>query len=187
MFRRLLFLLLPLLGLFAGPVQAQTPPAVPVASSSPLKTYALRLKPGDDLRQQLSAFVEEHQMVAGTMLTCVGSLTVATLRLANQDGPSVYRGHFEIVSLVGTLSTNGSHLHLAVADSTGRTIGGHLLDGCVVYTTAEIVLGELPALEFRREPDPTFGYRELVVEKAPGRLPGQLPEGLKKSKAKSSK
>ena len=102
------------------------------------------------------------------MITCVGSLTVATLRLANQEGPSVYKGHFEIVSLVGTLSTNGSHLHIAVSDSTGRTIGGHLLDGCRVYTTAEIVLGELPQLEFRREKDDTFGYQELVVRPATG-------------------
>nr|WP_230688363.1 PPC domain-containing DNA-binding protein [Hymenobacter jeongseonensis] len=153
--------------MLASPARAQTPSAVPVALSSPLKTYALRLKPGDDLRQQLAAFVQAHHIAAGTMLTCVGSLTVATLRLANQEGPSVYRGHFEIVSLVGTLSTNGSHLHLAVADSTGRTIGGHLLDGCVVYTTAEIVVGELPALEFRRETDSTFGYKELEVYPAP--------------------
>ena len=138
------------------------------APHSALKTYALRLRPGDDLRQQLMAFVQAHHLLAGTMLTCVGSLTVATLRLANQDGPTVYRGHFEIVSLVGTLSVNGSHLHLAVADSTGRTIGGHLLDGCRVYTTAEIVLGELPQLEFRRETDPAFGYQELVVRPAPG-------------------
>ena len=155
-----------ILCLLAVPALAQTPAAVSVAPSSPLKTYALRLKPGDDLRQQLTAFVQAHHIAAGTMLTCVGSLTVATLRLANQEGPTVYRGHFEIVSLVGTLSTNGSHLHLAVADSTGRTIGGHLLDGCRVYTTAEIVLGELPALEFRRETDPTFGYKELTVHPA---------------------
>ena len=145
----------------------QTTPAVSVAPTSTLKTYALRLRPGDDLRQQLTAFVQAHHIVAGTMLTCVGSLTVATLRLANQEGPTEYRGHFEIVSLVGTLSTNGSHLHLAVSDSTGRTIGGHLLDGCRVYTTAEIVLGELPALEFGRETDATFGYQELVVRPAP--------------------
>ena len=155
---RFLFLLL-----LAGPALAQIPAAVPTSPHSTLKTYALRLRPGDDLRQQLTAFVQANQILAGTMLTCVGSLTVATLRLANQEGPTVYRGHFEIVSLVGTLSANGSHLHLAVADSTGRTIGGHLLDGCRVYTTAEIVLGELPALDFRRETDPTFGYQELVV------------------------
>ncbi|MBC8083274.1 MAG: DNA-binding protein [Hymenobacter sp.] len=159
---RFLFLLL-----LAGPAVAQTTAAVPAAPSSPLKTYALRLRPGDDLRQQLVAFTTAHHIKAGAVLTCVGSLTVATLRLANQDGPTEYRGHFEILSLVGTLSTNGSHLHLAVADSTGRTIGGHLLDGCRVYTTAEIVLGELPALEFRRETDATFGYQELVVRPAP--------------------
>ena len=155
----------------AAPALAQTPAAVPTAHSSSLKTYALRLKPGDDLRQQLTAFVQQNHIAAGMMLTCVGSLTVATLRLANQEGPTVYNGHFEIVSLVGTLSTNGSHLHLAVSDSTGRTIGGHLLDGCRVYTTAEIVLGELPQLEFRRETDATFGYQELVVRPAARPVP----------------
>lgn len=164
--------LLAVLSLAAGPLLAQpaahTQPAavVPAASSSNLKTYALRLKPGDDLRQQLMAFAQQNHIAAGTMITCVGSLTVATLRLANQEGPTVYKGHFEIVSLVGTLSVNGSHLHLSVSDSTGRTIGGHLLDGCRIYTTAEIVLGELPQLDFVRETDATFGYQELVVRPA---------------------
>ncbi|MDB5236092.1 MAG: hypothetical protein JWR44_3085 [Hymenobacter sp.] len=179
---RLLFLCL-----LAGSASAQTLAAVSPAQSSSLKTYALRLRPGDDLRQQLTAFVQAHHIVAGTMLTCVGSLTVTTLRLANQEGPSVYRGHFEIVSLVGTLSTNGSHLHLAVSDSTGRTIGGHLLDGCRVYTTAEIVLGELPALEFRRETDATFGYQELAVHPAPALQTVQLRTPAKKSKPKVAK
>ena len=153
--------------LLAGPVLAQTPAVVATARASVLKTYSLRLRPGDDLRQQLTAFVQEHHIRAGAMLTCVGSLTMTTLRLANQEAASVYRGHFEIVSLVGTLSVNGSHLHLAVSDSTGRTIGGHLLDGCRVYTTAEIVLGELPEVEYRRETDPAFGYKELVVYPVP--------------------
>ena len=179
---RLLFL-----SLLAVPALAQTPAPVPTAHHSALKTYALRLHPGDDLRQQLAAFVQANHILAGTMLTCVGSLTVATLRLANQEGPTVYRGHFEIVSLVGTLSANGSHLHLAVADSTGRTIGGHLLDGCRVYTTAEIVLGELPQLEFRRETDATIGYQELVVKPAPGPAarPADMP--AKKSKPAAEK
>ena len=165
-----------LLSLLATSALAQTPAIVPAAQSSALKTYALRLRPGDDLRQQLTAFAQQNHLLAGTMITCVGSLTVATLRLANQEGPTVYKGHFEIVSLVGTLSTNGSHLHIAVADSTGRTIGGHLLDGCRVYTTAEIVLGELPQLDFRREKDDTFGYQELVVRPAPGPTPSPANE-----------
>ncbi|WP_345109826.1 PPC domain-containing DNA-binding protein [Hymenobacter algoricola] len=133
------------------------------ALASPMRTYALRLRPGDDLRQQLLAFTEQHQIRAGAMVTCVGSLTTATLRLANQAGPTVYKGYFEIVSLVGTLAVGGSHLHLAVADSTGRTIGGHLLDGNIIYTTAELVVGVLEELDFRRETDPVSTYKELVV------------------------
>ncbi len=154
------FLLLALLARL--PIMAQpTPPA----HTSATRAHALRLRPGDDLRDALLAYVAQHQIKAGAVLTCVGSLTVATLRLANQEGPTEYRGHFEIVSLVGTLSsTGGAHLHLSVSDSTGRTLGGHLLAGCRVYTTAEIVLAELPELEFVRETDPTFGYKELVVK-----------------------
>ncbi|WP_375435548.1 PPC domain-containing DNA-binding protein [uncultured Hymenobacter sp.] len=138
---------------------------VPFAQSvaSSMRACALRLKPGQDLRQQLTAFVEQHQIRAGAMITCVGSLTQVTLRLANQENPTVYQGHFEIVSLVGTLSIHGSHLHLAVSDSMGHTLGGHLLDGSFVYTTAELVVGVLAELDFRREPDPTYNYRELMV------------------------
>ncbi|WP_345222165.1 PPC domain-containing DNA-binding protein [Hymenobacter koreensis] len=140
---------------------AATP--APRAIPSAMRTYALRLRPGDDLRQCLLRFAQDERIKAGALLTCVGSLTQVTLRLANQEGPTIYRGHFEIVSLVGTLAESGSHVHLSVADSTGRTFGGHLLDGNLVYTTAELVIGVLEDVEFRREPDPTFGYNELVV------------------------
>ncbi|QJX46088.1 DNA-binding protein [Hymenobacter taeanensis] len=166
------FLLTGLLALQVLVASAQSAPAMsarPLAvssASSPMRAHALRLHPGDDLRQQLLRFVEGQHLKAGAVLTCVGSLTTTTLRLANQEGPTVYHGHFEIVSLVGTLSVNGSHLHLSVADSTGRTIGGHLLDGNIIYTTAEIVLGELPELDFRRETDATYGYKELSVHPA---------------------
>jgi uncharacterized protein len=172
------FLLIGLLGLGMGPAAvAQTALAAMSASSaaasSSLRTYALRLRPGQDLRQELLAFTARHQLRAACILTGVGSLTTATLRLANQEGPTVYHGHFEIVSLVGTLSVNGSHLHLSVADSTGRTLGGHLLEGNRVYTTVELVIGELPELDFRRETDATFGYKELTVHPvAPDKAPG---------------
>jgi predicted DNA-binding protein with PD1-like motif len=139
----------------------------PVVPSSSLRAYALRLRPGDDLREALLAFVAAQGLGAGAVLTCVGSLTQVTLRLANQEEATHYQGHFEIVSLVGTLSaTGGSHLHLSVADHTGRTLGGHLLAGCRIYTTAEIVLAALPELAFTREVDATFGYYELMVRPA---------------------
>jgi predicted DNA-binding protein with PD1-like motif len=74
------------------------------------------------------------------------------------------KGHFEIVSLTGVLSLNGSHLHISLGNEKGKTFGGHLLEGCKVYTTAEIVISEFTDLEFKRELDSTFGYKELVVE-----------------------
>ncbi|MGI4834287.1 MAG: PPC domain-containing DNA-binding protein [Janthinobacterium lividum] len=144
------------------------------APSSSLRAYALRLRPGDDLREALLAFVAAQGLGAGAVLTCVGSLTQVVLRLANQEAATHYQGHFEIVSLVGTLSaTGGAHLHLSVSDATGRTLGGHLLVGCRIYTTAEVVLAALPELAFTREIDSTFGYYELVVRPAAPDAPGQ--------------
>lgn len=140
-------------------------PQPTLAENSTMKTVSFRLRPGQDLKEELDKLVQQQRIEAGAVLTCVGSLTDLTLRLANQDGPSRWQGHFEIVSLVGTLSTSGSHIHLSVSDSTGRTLGGHLLAGCKIYTTAEIVVGILPDVVFTREPDPTFGYKELVVRK----------------------
>ena len=130
-----------------------------------MQTYSLRLRPGQDLKKEIEAVVRQERIEAGAMLTCVGSLTDITLRLANQSEPSVWQGHFEIVSLFGTLSINGSHLHLAVSDSTGQTMGGHLLDGCKIYTTAELVIGVMTDIVYERETDPTFGYKELTIRK----------------------
>ncbi len=128
-----------------------------------MKTYAFRIKPRQDLKQKIEAFVKTYNLKAGAILTCVGSLTDATIRFANQPEGSKMAGHFEIVSLTGTLSTNGSHIHISISDETGKTIGGHLMEGCKVYTTAEMVITELTDLEFKRELDATFGYKELVV------------------------
>jgi predicted DNA-binding protein with PD1-like motif len=37
-------------------------------------------------------------------------------------------------------------------------IGAHLKEGSIVYTTAEIVIGILPAVLFERAIDPTSGF-----------------------------
>ena len=127
--------------------------------------HPLRLRPGDDLRDGIQAYVDARGIEAGWIMTCVGSLTEYHLRYADQEGGDGRRGHFEIVSLVGTVSIHGSHLHLSVSDEGGRTIGGHLLDGNPVYTTAEIVIGESREFRFLREDDGSTGYRELQIER----------------------
>lgn len=129
--------------------------------------HALRLRPGDDLHDSLLAYTAEHAIQAGFIVTCVGSLRRATLRLADQDAATVYRAKFEIVGLVGTLEPGGGHLHIALAATDGHMIGGHLLSGCAVYTTAEIVIGSAPHLRFSREWDPASGYPELTITERP--------------------
>ena len=127
-------------------------------------TYAFRLKPGQDLRQEIEKFVKDKNINAGWVATCVGSLTNYNIRFANQPNGSTGTGHFEIVSLVGILSTSGSHIHISVSDITGKTIGGHLLQGCTVYTTAEIVLQSSTKFIFKREKDGSTPWEELQVE-----------------------
>ena len=83
--------------------------------------------------------------------------------MADDEVTSTLQGPFEIVSLVGTLSINGCHHHMAVADSTGLAVGGHVAYGCKVYTTAEVVVAVLTETVFQRLADAETGFRELVV------------------------
>lgn len=129
-----------------------------------MHNYTFRLKPGDDLFESIETFVREKNIEAGCVLSGVGSLTRAVLRLANRDFYSEYDGHFEIVSLTGTVSVHGTHLHVSISDGDGQTLGGHLVAGCVIYTTAEIVLGVFDELIYKRELlENDSGYEELVV------------------------
>ena len=93
----------------------------------------------------------------------MGSLTDYMIRFAKQQEGIRGSGHFEIVSLTGTVSVSGSHLHISISDSTGKTIGGHLLEGCMIYTTAEIVIGTTTHYEFTRKKDGTTEWEELQL------------------------
>jgi predicted DNA-binding protein with PD1-like motif len=129
-------------------------------------THAFRLKPGQDLKGSIDSFVKAKNIQAGWIATCVGSLTDYNIRFANQEKAYSDKGHFEIVSLVGTVSVNGSHIHVSLSDSTGKTIGGHLMDGCKIYTTAEIVITETKELIFARENDGSTPWLELQVKES---------------------
>ena len=126
-------------------------------------SYVLRLLPGADLCLSVEKFVSENEIKAGWIVTCVGSLTTYSIRFANAKNPVTSDGFFEIVSLSGTVSVNGCHLHISIADDKGTTIGGHLLNGCIIYTTAEIVVTESARYIFNREKDNTTGWKELNI------------------------
>ncbi len=158
---------------FAGSVLAGAAPAASAVTGSALEAHAFRLRPGEDLLGGILAQARALELRAGCVLTAVGSIRHLRLRFADQPGPTELEGRFEIVSLSGTVTRDVAHLHLAVSDGEGRTLGGHLVPGNPVYTTAEIVLGELPGTVFSRETDPVTSYRELIV--APRALEGRSP------------
>jgi len=129
-----------------------------------VRYHAFRLNPGADLREEIDRFATTQQVRAGFLATCAGSLNRIRIRLANRSEASEWSIPAEILSLTGTVSLSGSHLHLAFADGEGLARGGHLLTGCRIYTTAEIVLGELEDLAFERAHDPLTGFRELQIK-----------------------
>lgn len=128
-----------------------------------MDTLPLRLLPGQDLRDALQTVLTERSLAAAFVLQGIGSLSVAHLRLAGASTTLELRGDLEILTLAGTLSPDGPHLHMAVSDGDGRVTGGHVGAGCIVRTTAEVLLALLPGHRFSREFDAGSGYDELVV------------------------
>lgn len=123
-----------------------------------MKALPIRLAPGQDLRAALEAAVLAQNCQAAFVLSGIGSLSTASLRLT---------GEMEILTLSGTVAAGGdrtaSHLHMAISTATAQVLGGHVAPGCIVRTTAEVLLALLPDWQFTREPDAQTGYDELVV------------------------
>ena len=153
-------------GLTQGYASVASPPVMSLGAPS---THVLRLSPGDDLRAGLiKAFAElsrTHGVTAGCVISSVGSLSRAVLRYAAEDRGTEIVAPLELITLSGTLSPDGVHLHASIADAQGRMTGGHLMPGCIVRTTAELVLALLPEWEFGREVDAGTGFKELVVRR----------------------
>lgn len=134
-----------------------------VTTASCMEALPLRLQPHADLRRTLEASLDSGQHGAAFVVAGIGSLSQARLRLAGKEQPEALDGDFEILTLAGSISTDGAHLHMSVADERGHVIGGHVGYDCVVRTTAEVLLILLPEWSFTRERDPMTGFAELVI------------------------
>ncbi len=123
----------------------------------------VRLAPGDDLRGRIEAIAREQGLAAAFVVQGIGSLSVAQLRFAGIDEPATLSGDLEILTLAGSVSPDGAHLHMSVADAHGRVYGGHVAHGSIVRTTVELLLALLPEYRFAREHDEATGFAELVI------------------------
>ena len=93
----------------------------------------------------------------------MGCVTRARVRDASGVTVRELDEPLEIVSLMGTLSVARTHLHIALAREDLTVLGGHLMEGCIVNTTAEVVLLELDGVRFGAEWDGETGYDELAI------------------------
>jgi len=128
-----------------------------------MKYHAFRLHRGDDLRQSLEQYAREHHIPAAVILSCVGCVSRARLRDASGVRIQEINEHCEIVSAIGTISEERLHIHISLGREDLSTLGGHLAYGCIINTTAEVVLLELDQVRFGKTYDPDTGYDELDI------------------------
>lgn len=123
-----------------------------------MKELAIRLEKGTDLKKYLTSL----KIDCGVILSGVGCLSHLKIRLAGAKDFLDVEDDFEIVSLNGTICKDGVHIHIACSDSSGKVFGGHLLDGSIINTTAELVIGILEEYDAKRVFDKNTGYNEIV-------------------------
>ena len=137
--------------------------SVLTSSGNPI-CHCVRLRRGDDLMLSIKALCKEKHIAAGVVLSAVGCISEGRIRDASGVTIREIQDHCEIVSLNGTVSEARCHLHIALSKEDLSTIGGHLCPGCIINTTCELVIGELPEVKFGVEEDTETGYDELVFE-----------------------
>ncbi len=133
-----------------------------------MKLHSLRLKPGQDLRQELMNFAKQQNIQAGSLVTCVGALKPIVLRMAgakpNEQDIRTFQDTHEIVSLVGTITGDDCHLHIALSNKNGQVIGGHLKEGSLVDLTAEVVIANDETVTYTRRMDEETKFPELIIK-----------------------
>jgi len=124
--------------------------------------HCIRLVRGEDLLDSIKALCVRKGIKAGVLLSGVGCIIRGRVRDASGVNIRDIGQHCEIVSLNGTVSEKRCHIHVALSGEDLSTIGGHLCSGCIVNTTCELVIGELPGIAYDAEEDTGTGYEELV-------------------------
>ena len=128
--------------------------------------HCIRLKRGEDLMESIRRVCREKKIRAGVVLSGVGCILKGRVRDASGVTIREISDHCEIVSLNGTVSAQRCHIHIALSKEDMSTIGGHLCPGCIINTTCELVIGEIPGVAFGVEQDPETGYDELIFSNA---------------------
>lgn len=136
-----------------------------VSSAGEMVCHSIRLKRGEDLLESIKLLCQIKDIRAGIVLSGVGCISEGRVRDASGVTIRNITEHCEIVSLNGTVSAARCHIHIALSKEDLSTIGGHLCSGCIVNTTCELVIAEIPDARIDVEFDEQTGYKELIFMK----------------------
>ena len=113
-----------------------------------MQPLPLKLAPGSDLRLSLEELAQRDG-ISGFVLGVVGNLTKASFQCPGQAEPTVLEGDLEVITLNGTFSPEGVHLHLSLSDGACQVWGGHLEPGTIVQKGVDLLVGVLEQREGR--------------------------------------
>lgn len=132
-----------------------------------MKVHVFRLTKGMLLKESIMDYCIKNNIKSGVISSSVGCLSKAFIRNAGAKQIIEINSDLEIIAMNGTVSNKRIHIHISVADDDLKLFGGHLEDGCVVNTTAEMVITEFKGYMFDKEFDENTGYNELKVINIP--------------------
>ena len=130
-----------------------------------MRTICKRLRRGDDLLREVQNIAREERLQLAVILSAVGCVTKARVRDASGVTIRDIDEPCEIVSATGTVSAARCHVHVSFAKEDLSTVGGHLMEGCIINTTCELVLGVVEGWRCGVEQDEETGYDEIVFER----------------------
>jgi predicted DNA-binding protein with PD1-like motif len=128
-----------------------------------------KMEPGEDVLGSIEEVARKHGVQSG-QLSLIGAISQAKLGYYHRESAK-YRDFtvdedVEVVSCIGDISTHEGnlvvHAHMVVADEKGKCWGGHLLSGCTVSVTIELVIIETE-IELIRKRDDVTGLNLLHI------------------------
>ncbi|MHA1135240.1 MAG: PPC domain-containing DNA-binding protein [Candidatus Thorarchaeota archaeon] len=122
------------------------------------RVIVIRLEPGEDILKSIEKIVAENKLLSGH-LSLIGAVSKVHLGYFDLH-EKVYKDFtidedLEIVSCVGNISRLKEdyvvHAHVVASDVDGKCYAGHLMEGCVVSVTIEIVITEFTEMSRARD------------------------------------
>ena len=117
-----------------------------------------RFRKGEDVLESLNQLVRENHVLCGSF-TAIGNLEKAEVGFFADRRYSTIscKGPLEVCSCIGNVASKEGvpvvHAHISLADKEGRMYGGHLMPGCLVDVTFEVVLHSYKGLVLERKFD----------------------------------